>query len=352
MSPILPDLTVAADLLFQMGLVVAVIMTVVVVIERGFVSSAADHTRRIAERYGPLAHRALRGEEEAVAALVSCPPRHRFDVATLLILPLIKDRDPTRIARTRDIVRAMSVVPIADRYLRSRWWWRRALAVRALGLMQMTDRTAQIIVALDDAHADVRAAALDAVGDLRNRASLQAIVVRLKDPSLPPGRSAAALAAFGPSCEPFVLELARIDPGHRLHYIRALALCGTSRSRPTLAEWTHDLRPEVQAAALEALAEIGLDDPSTTHAMACLQHHDPSVRAMAAFALGGAISRPDVATQLARHLDDVWEVAVKAAQSLRSMRPHGLDTLRACSGRRGLSGVLARQMLWEEELVS
>ena len=352
MSPILPVLTVAAESLLQAGFVLALVMAVVVIIERGVVVQLARHARHIQVRYGPMAYRALDGDKDAAAELAACPARHRFDVATLLIVPLIDDRDPERIARTRDIVREMSVVPIADRYLRSRWWWRRALALRALGLLQMTDRTAQIIIALDDAHADVRAAALDAVRDLRNRASLQAIVVRLNDPSLPPGRCAAALAAFGPACEPFVLELARIDPGHRLHYIRALGLCGTLRSRPALAECTHDLRPEVQAAALEALAEIGLDDHSTTRAIACLQHHDPSVRAMAAFALGGATSRPDVATQLARHLDDVWEVAVKAAQSLRSMRPHGLDTLRACAGRQGLSGVLARQMLWEEELVS
>ena len=352
MSPILPDFTVAAEWLLRAGFVLALVMAAVVIIERGVVAHMARHARHIHLRYGPMAHRALDGDQQAAAALAACPPRHRFDVATLLIVPLIDDRDPERIARTRDIVREMSVVPIADRYLRSRWWWRRALALRALGLLQMTDRTAQIIIALDDAHADVRAAALDAVSDLRNRASLQAIVVRLNDPSLPPGRCAAALAAFGPACEPFVLELARIDPGHRLHYIRALGLCGTARSRPALAECTRDLRPEVQAAALEVLAEIGLDDHSTTRAIACLQHSDPPVRAMAAFALGGALSRPDVATQLARHLDDEWEVAVRAAQSLRTLRPHGLDVLRECSHRQGLSGVLARQMLWEEELVS
>ena len=216
----------------------------------------------------------------------------------------------------------------------------------------MTQRTGQILAALDDPNGDVRAAALDALTDMRNRASLQAIVVRLLDSSLPPGRCVAALTAFGSASEAFLIELSGIDFPHRPHYIRALALCGTSRSRASLVHWTRDLRPDVQAAALEALAAVGLDDEGTTRAIACLQHRDPAVRAMAALALGGAASRPDLATQLARHLDDDWEVAVPAARSLRSIRPHGIEALRACSGRRGLSGVLARQMLWEERLVS
>ena len=352
MSPILPDLTVAAASLLRIGFFVAVILAVAVIIERIVVAALAWRDRLLEARYHGLARRALAGEEAAAAALAACPARHRLYLARLLLTPLIDDRNPARIARTRAIVQAMSIVPIADRYLGSWWWWRRAIALRALGVMQMSDRTAQIIAALDDPHGDVRAAALDALTDLRNRASLQAIVVRLLDTSLPPGRSFAALTAFGSASEAFLIELAGLDFPHRTHYIRALALCGTSRSRGSLVHWTRDLRPDVQAAALEALAAVGLDDAGTARAIACLQHRDPAVRAMAALALGRAASGPEVATQLARHLDDDWEVAVPAARSLRSIRPHGLEALRACSGRSGLSGVLARQMLWEAELVS
>jgi len=179
-------------------------------------------------------------------------------------------------------------------------------------------------------------------------ARASSVVVRLKDPSLHPGRRAAALAAFGTECEPFVLELARVDPLHRTHYIRALMACGSSRSREDLCWWTNDSQSDVQAAALEALAHVGLDGRSARRAITCLQHPDPEVRAMAAFALNGWSRRPDATAALARHLDDVWTVAVRAAQSLRAAGPKGREALLAGVTLDGVAGQLARQMLWEE----
>lgn len=341
-------LEVVINLLLQVGLLFAASTATAVILVRLIAANAGRQVRRIQLRYGELARRAAAADPDAAAALVACPARHRLDLAALLINPLIADRNPARIERTRAIVRAMGIVPIADRYLRSWWWWRRALALRALGLLQMTDHTAEMIRALDDPNADVRAAALDALRDVRNRAALQAVVARLNDPSLPPGRRAAALAAFGSECEPFVVELIRLDPMHRAHYIRALAACGSSRSRRDLCRWTNDSRSDVQAAAFEALAHIGLDRASARRAIECLQHQDPEVRAMAAFALHGWSRRPDATRALARHLEDVWSVAVRAAQSLRSAGPKGLEALRASVALQGVAGLLARQMLWEE----
>ena len=87
----------------------------------------------------------------------------------------------------------MSLFPIADRYLRSRLWWRRARALRALGLIQATDHTPQLVAALDDPHPDVRAAALDGLTDMHDLTALKAIVVRVHDTSLHRGRRGAAL---------------------------------------------------------------------------------------------------------------------------------------------------------------
>ena len=108
-----------------------------------------------------------------------------------------RDRNPELIARVRGIVLAMSVMPLIERWLHSGFWWQRARALRGLGLLQMTTHTAAIVAALDDPDVEVRAAALDAIADLRDPASLQALVVRLHDQSLPRGRRAAAIAAFG-----------------------------------------------------------------------------------------------------------------------------------------------------------
>ena len=75
---------------------------------------------------------------------MAAPARHRLAIARLLIEPLIDDRDPARIARTRAIVGALSFTAIADRYLRSWLWWRRAVALRALGVLQLRDHTAAV----------------------------------------------------------------------------------------------------------------------------------------------------------------------------------------------------------------
>jgi len=245
---------------------------------------------------------------------------------------------------------SLSLLTIAERYLQSRWWWRRALALRALGLMQQGSHTGDMLAALDDSNPDVRGAALDALADLHDPATLPAIVARLQDTSLQRGRRAAVIAAFGSQCEPFVLELAERDPASRLNYARMLGICGTARARPALSTWTADARPDVRAAAFEALAHIGLDERSATLAIRGLESADVKVRSMAAYALHGWTGAGDPAAHLARHLDDAWTVAVRAAQSLLEMKEIGRAELANWARHGGLAGLLARQMLWQAHL--
>ena len=325
----------------------ALTMAVALIVERAAFSLQRALSRRTIQRYGPLVERALARDETALRELAASPARHRIAIAWLLIGPLIDDRDPERIAITRGIVETMSLPPLADRYLRSRWWWRRAIALRAFGLIQARDHTPQLLAALDDSHADVRAAALDALTDLGDPAAVPALVARLYDTSVHRGRRGAALKAFGSRCEPLLLRLADDDPAHRLDYTHALAICGTGRSRPVLCRWTHDRRVEVQAAAFEALGHIGLDDEAAALAIDGLESDDPPVRAMAAYALRGWQGRGNAAARLARHLDDTWAVAVRAARTLQSMGRAGLLELQARASRPDLGGALARQMLWQ-----
>lgn len=316
------------------------------VLERTWVAIDRMRVRRFGRQYAATVRRALDGDVTAETMLVTCPARHRIGVARLLITPLIDDRDPARIERVRDVVQAMSLVTDADRYLRSCFWWRRAIALRALGLLQIEGSTPRLVAALDDGNPDVRAAALDALTDLRDPASLTAIVVRMHDPSLPRGRRAAALAAFGSEAEPFLRDLAEVDTVHRADYARALGRVGTNASRATLCRWTEDARADVRVASFEALARLGLDDTSASLALDALRAPDPHVRAAAAGALQGWTG-PDTAARLARHLDDQWIVAVSAARSLQAIAPAGLEQLQVYSKRTGLAGLLARQMLWE-----
>ena len=331
------------------GLTIAAAMAVIVIVERVGLIAHERFVRRLTRRYGPVIDRALRGDLDALDDLVRSPARYRLEVARLLIFPLVDDRSPDRIAATRDIIRAMSLVPLADRWRRSRRWWKRIPALQTFGLLQFADRAPELVAALDDTNADVRSAALDALADLHDPATLKAIVVRMHDTSLQRGRRAAALAAFGPQCEGFVLDLARLDPAHRLNYAKALTICGTERSRPFLCEWTADDRDPVRAAAFEALARVGLDDRGAALAIAALESRDVQERAMAAAALHGWTGAGDGASRLARHLGDTWPVAFRAARALQSMGPAGRAALQPYATRTDQAGVLARQMLWEVE---
>jgi HEAT repeat protein len=297
--------------------------------------------------YAATVARALAGDDAAVRALAGSPLRHRVNIASSLIAPLVDNRDPARIARSRDIVRALALTPVALRLLHSRSWWRRALAVRTVGLLQLANRTADVVAALDDPNAAVRAAAVDAIADLREPASLQALVVRLHDDSQQRGRIAAAITAFGTDSEPFLLELAGVDPKNRLNYARALSIAGTARSRPILCQWTSDSSVDVQVAAFEALRHVGLDADAARLAIDALNSGDVRVRAMAAHALHGWTGPGDAGWHLAQHLDDNWPVAVQAAHSLQSLDRLGIVALQASASRSDLAGVLAQQTLWE-----
>ena len=333
-------------LLVGVALALAALMIVAVVIERTAVAVHDAWLRRLTARYTPLVRLALAGDPSARATLRRCPSWHRLTIARMILVPLITDRDPARIAEARDLVHALSFVPFAERLLRSPWWWRRAMPLRALGLMQSADHTAAIVAALDDSNEDVRNTALDALADLQNPTSLPAIVVRLHDPSLHRGRRGAVLAAFGTKCEPFLLDLAAVNPEHRLHYALALGICGTAEARSMLCEWSGDPRADVRAAAMQALSRIGVDQWSVPFALAALEDPDATVRAMAATALQGYADR-NTAASLARHLDDSWVVAVKAARSLRTMEAAGRAELEARATGDDLPALLARQMLWD-----
>lgn len=335
-------------ILVWIGVALAIALTLAIVVERLVLAYDDARTERLRQRYEPLISRALDGDADARAAIMASPSRHRLPIARMLITPLIADRDPKRIAAARQVVGGLSLAPITERLLRSVFWWHRVLALRAVGLLQASHRGAQVVAALDDRNPQVRNAALDALADMQNPAALPAVVVRVNDTSLHRGRRAAAIAAYAPQCEPFLLDLAHADAANRFTYTRALLFCGTDASRATLCEWTADPRAEVRAGAFEALAHVGVDENAARLAMTALESDVVAVRAMAAAALHGW-NADGAAPRLARHLDDAWPVAVHAARSLRSMKDTGRIELEARAARTDLAGTLARQMLWEAQ---
>ena len=89
----------------------ALTMAAAVILERTEFGIQQALDRRLTQRYRPLVQRALEGDDTARGELLASPARHRLALAWLLIEPLIEDRDPERIARTRAIVEAMSLFP-------------------------------------------------------------------------------------------------------------------------------------------------------------------------------------------------------------------------------------------------
>lgn len=337
----------AAPWMALAAVVLAALLMMAVVGQRIALAAQKVRLTRLAARYNPLLRRALTGDHHALRALAASPARYRITIGTLLISPLIDDRNPVRIAATRSVVDAMSLLSLADQLLRSRRWWDRALAVRALGLIQQVDRADRIVAALDDPSENVRSAALNALADMKHPATLEAVVVRLNDTTLHPAARIEALVAFGTQAEPFVLQLAQSDLGHRTHYARALAICGTDRSRSVLCEWMDSPDADVRTAALGALSHVGLDASSAALAVRALDGPHPAERAAAAGALRGWIAADDAVVRLARRLDDTWVVAARAARTLQTMGLPGQQALEASAARTDLAGALARQMLWE-----
>ena len=348
MTVVLAAITRLSYLLLDATIVLAAVLLIVIVVQRVVLASLGFRRRRLERRYRPVVQRALGGDPEARRALAASPSRHRLLIARILILPLVDDRNPGRVAETRGLLQAMSFIPVVNRYLRSRLSSRRALALHVLGVLQAREHSAAIVSALDDPSPIVRSAALDALTDLQDPATLSAIVVRLHDASLPHGRRLGALAAFGPRCEPMLVDLMAIDSKHAVNYAQAIAFCGAQHSRPALCRLTTDSRPDVRAAALEALGRIGVDETAAGYAIAALDSSDVRVRAAAAAALRGWASSPAVVARLANHLDDAWDVAVKAAHTLRSMGAPGVAALEARAHGQDMAGHLARHVLWLE----
>jgi HEAT repeat protein len=337
----------AASLLVVVSGTLAVLLGLTVAIERAAFGWWTARRKRLERTYGPVLAKALAGDDEAGRRLAAAPRRHRLMLAELLIFPVLDRRDWTELARLRETFRAMNLQPLVDRDLNSWRWWRRAMALRAAGFLQLHQHTARLVAALDDGHPEIRAAALDGLADSADPAALAAVVVRLHDETLHRGRRAAALAAFGSASEPMLLDLAAIDPANRLGYARALAITGTAAARPALSSWITDARAAVRAGALEALRHTGLDAASTRAALAALEDPDTRVRAAATRALGEGAD-PAIAARVAAHLTDTWPVCADAARALRRMGAEGRLLLEQASARNDLAGTLARQMLWED----
>jgi HEAT repeat protein len=252
------------------------------------------------------------------------------------------------VTHVREAVSAIGLIEHWSANLQDRRWWVRADSIRALGFVELVSAVPAILRALNDDHEEVRAAAVDALARLNDPRAIAALLEHLGDSSHQRARVIEALRNLGATVTPALAEMARARPDCTRLVAEILGLIGTTAALEPLVIWCGDPRPEVRAAALEALGSIGLDDRSYYFALRALGDTDPRARAMAARALGLA-RREDAVDHLTTQLDDEWLPAAQAAGALRRLGVPGNAALQARATDAGQAGDLARQMLWASQ---
>ena len=149
------------------AVVTALTMAAAVVVERAAFGVQQALDRRLAQRYRPLVQRALAGDDAARDELLRQLPR---DIGSrsrwLVIEPLIEDRDPERIVEdARDRGGDVAVPPSPTATCGAGCGGGARSRCARSGSCRPGTTPPQLVAALDDAHPDVRAAALDALTD-------------------------------------------------------------------------------------------------------------------------------------------------------------------------------------------
>jgi HEAT repeat protein len=316
--------------------------------QRAVRALVARRTRQLESRYAKTigAFVTPSGGRDSLPVLRAAPRVHRRLLAELLLRPLRVARGEL-IDGLREGAVAAGVTEMWMEDLRGDRWWRRAEAVRALGLVQDGQAYDSIVRLLDDDHEEVRAAAVEALGLLGDGRAVGPLLGALSNASrYQRVRVVDALSRLGPDAVPAVAEHGTAHPANAGVVAEVLGQIGGTLASDDLVRWTSSADPAVRAAAVGALGTIGLDDRSYYHALRALSDTDPDVRGLAARALGRA-GRVDAAPYVARLLDDEWIAAAHGARALRRLGAPGETALRARAGDTGLAGDLARQMLWE-----
>jgi len=284
--------------------------------------------------------------EGAIARLRPAPPRHLPLIGALLVRPLrVASGSPV------DAARAAAVsLGLVDRWMKdlgAHAWWRQAEAARALGRVRAEGALRPLLATLDDPHEEVRAAAVEALGHLGDPGCVPALLRALPDASRHQrARVVESIRELGPSVAHALVAHARVHPDDLAIVAELIGFTGAASAAGDVLAWSNHADAKVRAAALQALGSLGLDDRAYYYVLRALGDSSEAVRAMAARALGRS-RRGEAAPYLAQHLGDEWLVAAHAATALRMLGPAGERELLARQEAPGLTGVLARQMLWE-----
>ncbi|HEU5361074.1 MAG TPA: HEAT repeat domain-containing protein, partial [Candidatus Deferrimicrobiaceae bacterium] len=226
-------------------------------------------------------------------------------------------------------IRAYEDLAITDRYIeaveKAPKWEDRARAAERLGRLGSVKAVPvllRIVQDIKDEDADVRGAALRALGRIRDPRALPGLIEALGYPeaSLPP-RIAEIIVMFGADSVPLLIaELRNLDSDVRRMWAAEILGClGDPRAAIPLIESLGDVSPEVRAKAAGGLGKIGEARALERLLEMLLSDPAPFVRTRAAQALG-AIGHPKVIDQLIHVLKDPeWWVRIRAIEALEQI---------------------------------
>lgn len=332
------------------GTAILLLMLVVLVGQRLVRAAGGARRRSLVTRYRPIIDAALATQSAAALdAVAGIPGRHRGIAADLVLSTLRIVRGAAN-ERAREVADRLNLTAGWREDLTSRFWWHRAEAAIALGLLRDRKAVPALAPLLDDDHEQVRAAAIDALGEIGDSWAITPLLARMGKPTRHEhARVVEALRAFGERATRPLVQHGQQQERDRAVVATVLSFVGGAGANEALLEWSASTDAETRTAVWNALATIGLDERAFYHAVKALNAAEPPVRAAAARALART-GRADAVPQLAGHLDDEWEVAAQSARALSRLGADGLDALQKRVDRgAGLGRDLARQVLWESE---
>jgi HEAT repeat protein len=237
------------------------------------------------------------------------------------------------------LVRLFDDLGITDRHIdalrNSPSWERRAMAAERLGKIGSARAVFPLLLTVRDVKdedADVRGAALRALGRIRDPGAIPELIEALGTPEASlPQRIAEILVRFGDAAvNPLCLELRnRESEVRRMWAAEILGWLGNAVAAIPLIDVLGDVNPEVRAKSAGALGKLRESRAIDRLLEMLLSDPIPFVRTRVAQALG-AIGNPRVIDHLVQVLKDPeWWVRIRAIEALEQIGRESAGTLLA-----------------------
>jgi HEAT repeat protein len=320
--------TVVILLLTQSIAAVITVLTVAAIAVRAVRQRLAARSRAAGARAVPLILQALDDVTGDVGAVLD---RHgavgrRLDAAIIALVPKLRGADRELLV---DILRRRGTIDAARRGTRSVRPIRRLRSVELLGALALPENLPDLAPRLKDRNADVRRAAVRAMGRTASADAVPALLDVLdSDTRLVADHSLTlALVRVGPAAVPALTEaLTAGGPRARSAAASVLGWLADSQAVAALIAAADSEDSQVAMAAIEALGRMDSAAAAKPLQDRLGRHEPPQVRTAAANALG-RLGHRDSVDLLAELLWEEHDLARTAAMSLNRLGPAGLQVL-------------------------